>query len=170
MRKYSYFIFCLILCLCLCSCTKENDEIQKNVEIIPDEIVNIIKESRSDSENSLYPIKTNVDEITYIEELGIKDLNNIKTSAISLSTENKSYCIAIIRAKDLEKIEKDLKEYSENKKNDLYVENYQESIVAEKYKIKKIEDFIIFVMGEDSENICETIEDSLILKINEVRG
>lgn len=170
MKKYSYFILCFILCLCLCSCSKEKDEIQKDIEIASDEIVNIVKESRSDSENSLYPIKTNTDEITYIDELGIEDFNNIKVSAISLSTENESYCIAIIKAKDLEKVEKDLKEYSEKKKNDLYIENYQESILAEKYKIKKIEDYIIFVMGEDSENICEMIEDALILKINEVRG
>lgn len=128
------------------------------------DLAQCISDSRSDSENALYEAKNKADKGNYIENLGL-DESRIKNSAISLCIDGKAYCLAIIETDDQEVITAQLDTFSQKRADELFVEYYDESVIAEDYEIRYFDDYVVFAMCENAEEACNELENSLILAV-----
>lgn len=142
----------LVLLFSLVACGQKTIEEELSIDL-----VSCISSSRSDSENSLYEIND-----SYLTNLGLTK-SDTKHCAISMDTGSKAYCVAIIETNDKENVSKKLEDYSANRAAELYVQYYDESLIAEKSVIRYLKDYIIFVMGPNAETTCDSIENSLII-------
>ena len=151
-KKILILSIVLVLLFSLVACGQKTIDEELSIDL-----ASCISGSRSDSENSLYEVND-----SFLTNLGLGK-SDVKHSAISMDTGSKAYCIAIIETDKKEDITKKLAEYSANRAAELYIQYYDESLIAEKSVIRYFDDYVIFVMGVNAENTCDSIENSLII-------
>ena len=155
--KFTFAILVIITSLGVTGCNNES------VNVSLDECIGKVQ---SDSENSLYQVKTKDDtDENYLDDLGL-DTSKVKDSAVSICLDSKAYCLAIIETNNTKLIGEQLDIFAEKKADQLYKEHYEESLLAKQYTIKYIDNYVVFAMCEDSKDTCELLENSLILSMN----
>lgn len=162
MYLVSFFIIVLLFIFTGCSNTNEKDEIKKDLS--SEMLIDIIYNSRSDKENHVYPIS----EILFSDIIDSEDekLNNISFVG-SVSNDNEAYCVLISNISDFDKsrVQEQLENYIIEKSNSLYTNYYEESLVAKESIIRYVDDYIIFVMSNNATELCESIENNILIEL-----